>query len=254
MLDGLGRRLRAYAEKDGRGYPDWAVRYVPIVRRLRPRLASSQRILEIGANENGLGRFAAVRVVAVDTSVEHLKAARTGLDTIAVVGDIRALPFRDGSFDVCVCVDTFEHLPENARDGAAGEMARVLHDSGTALVAFPSGAASTRAEASIIEAYRRFTGNTLHWLDEHAALGLPEPERIIRRFEVLMNGTHRVWQTKNATLWLWRWMWLVLMCGWPGRGNSLFQALLRAMTPVLCRIHVGQCYRFMIWVEPKKNE
>ena len=40
MLESIGQRLRAYAEKDGRGYPDWAIRYVPIVKRLDDRIDS----------------------------------------------------------------------------------------------------------------------------------------------------------------------------------------------------------------------
>ena len=36
MRSAIADTLRAFAEKDGRGYPDWASRYVPIARRLRP--------------------------------------------------------------------------------------------------------------------------------------------------------------------------------------------------------------------------
>ena len=250
MFETLGQRLRAYAEKDGRGYPDWAIRYVPLVRRLGTRLPNAKRILEIGANENGLQRFTGVPVIAVDIELDHLKAARATQDVTPVVGSVTALPFRNDSFDICACVETLEHVPQTDREAAVNEIARVLGPAGTAVATFPSGAEASRAEAEISEAYRRYTRNTIRWLEEHAADDLPSPDRIARLFEAAIGSTHRVTITKNANLRLWRWMWRVMMCGWPGRGNALFQVLLRVITPLLCRCHFGTCYRSIIWVEP----
>ena len=104
MFETLGKRLRSYAEKDGRGYPDWAVRYVPLVRRLGTRLPNATRILEIGANENGLSRFAGVPVIALDVALDHLKAARATQNVTPVVGSITALPFREDCFEICACL------------------------------------------------------------------------------------------------------------------------------------------------------
>ena len=251
MFDGLRCVLLGYAEKDGRGYPDWAMRYVPIVERLGARVRGGGRILEIGANENGLSRFARVRVIAADASLEHLKAARTSQDVIPVVCDMAALPFGNRCFSVCVCVDTFEHASGATRDLAAAEIVRVIRRDGAAVISVPAGAGALRAEAAIREAYRRYTGSTIKWLEEHLAQGLPDPAALAGRFTELTQDSHRVVQTKNGSLWVWRWMWRVLMCGWPGRGNAIFQAVLRGITPVLCRIHIGPCYRTVIWVEPK---
>ena len=58
--------MRAFAEKDGRGYPDWAMRYLPVVRRFGRRVFREHTVLEIGANENGIARFVETHVVAVD--------------------------------------------------------------------------------------------------------------------------------------------------------------------------------------------
>lgn len=254
MFETLGVRLRSYAEKDGRGYPDWAIRYVPIVRRLGNRLPEAKRILEVGANENGLSRFAGVPVIALDVALDHLIAARNCQNVAPVVGSVCALPFRDDCFDVCACVETLEHIPRTDREAAVNEIARVLDPVGTAVATFPSGAKAARAEADIAEAYRRYTGNTIRWLDEHAEDDLPSPDRITQYFETATGDSHRIAVSKNANLRLWRWMWRVMMCGWPGRGNALFQVLLRVITPVLCRCHFGACYRTMIWVEPGKRE
>ncbi len=241
-------RLREYAEKDGRGYPDWAVRYVPVVKRLHQRGPISGRILEIGANEAGLARFLGRRVIVIDVSPDHLRAARKAQDVAPVVADASALPFRDGVFEVCASMDTFEHLAGSARGRAASEIVRILTQQGVAIVAFPAGEAALRAEQEIRRAYAAATGNDLPWLAEHEAMGLPDAGRLAETFATAAGENRSVTVEKNATLWMWQWMWRILMCGWPGRGNAVFQALLRLSVPILCRMHLGTCYRAMIWV------
>ena len=109
----------------------------------------------------------------------------------------------------------------------------------------------SKAEERVKRAYRRLTGGTIKWLEEHADLGLPNPARVYSHFKEQVRDTHRVRRSGNATLFLWEWMWKVLMCNWPGRGNAVFQMLLRWLVPVLSRIHLGRCYRTMIWIEPR---
>ncbi len=251
MFSGVDRWLRAHAEKDGRGYPDWAVRYAPIVRRFGRRTLRDRRILEIGANENGIARFARGKVVAVDINPAHVAAARQTQKVLPVVADIAALPFKDHSFGVCVCMDTFEHIEGPVRYRASDEIVRTLETNGQAVVGFPCGSGASKAEERVKRAYRRLTGGKIKWLEEHAGLGLPNPVRVYSHFREQLRGTHRVRRSGNATLFLWEWMWKVLMCNWPGRGNAVFQVLLRWLVPVLSRIHLGRCYRTMIWIEPR---
>ena len=251
MFDWMGRFLRAYANKDGRGYPDWAMRYIPIVARLRDRLRAAESILEIGANANGVARFATVRVIAVDDNLESLREARATPGVLPVAADAAHLPFKDRDLDVCLCVDTYEHLSPSAREAASREIMRVLRDTGVAVVAFPAGKGAVLNEQYIREKYRLRTGRTLQWLEEHAVRGLPHDAEIASVIEEAAGAARRVSCSKNATLWVWSWMWRIMMCGWPGRGNALFQALLRAATPILCRMHFGACYRTMIWIEPR---
>lgn len=246
-------RLRAHAESAGRGYPDWALRYLPILRRWRKRDFRMGCVLEIGANANGFARFAAVRVAAVDISMKHLREARAAQGVLAVAGDVSALPFRSASADLCVCMDTLEHLPENERAGAVLEIARVLASGGAAVIGFPSGGPARAAEERVRESYRRYTGGTINWLEEHAAQPLPDPDTLELILSNALVSTHTVCRTGNANVWLWAWMWRVLMCGWPGRGNAVFQVLLLWATPLLSRCHLPPHYRTMLYAEPRRH-
>lgn len=248
---GLFSALRAWAEKDGRGYPDWAVRYLPVLRRYPGRDWSSLRILEIGANENGFARFSGARVVAVDLAVPHLKAARACQEVTPVSGDIGALPFGDGEFDMVVCLDTYEHIPEAHRNRANREIIRVLRSDGSAVIGFPSGPAAFAAEARIRAAYGALTGGTIRWLEEHVAMGLPEAVDVEQDLARACGAHYRVERRGNGSLWMWELMWRILMCNWPGRGNGLAQALLRLLVPAISRVHSGRCYRAMLWITPR---
>jgi SAM-dependent methyltransferase len=94
-----------------------------------------RRVLEVGS---GRGEFAArvaaagIEVVAVDQSEEMVALARArGVG--AQVGDVQALPFADGAFDVAVANFMLYHVPD--LDRALVELARVA----PALVAATNG-------------------------------------------------------------------------------------------------------------------
>lgn len=254
MRSAVGRALRRFAEKDGRGYPDWAVRYKPVVRRLNRSANVDGAILEIGATENGLARFIHRPVIAADVEWGHLQACRATQNVLPVCADIAALPFSKATFDVIVSMDTLEHVSELKRHAACLEIARVLHSWGHGAIAFPSGDGAARAEAKIREGYLDFSGEELKWLEEHVANQLPDANRIEGDLMELCHETHTVRRETNANVHVWIWMWKIMMCGWPGRANALFQAVLRLFTPILSRIHFGPCYRTVLWLEPRRRE
>jgi Methyltransferase domain len=54
---------------------------------------------------------------------------------VSVRGDITAIPFRTGAFDLIICCHVLEHLPHDAP--ALGEMARALAPGGQAIIMVP---------------------------------------------------------------------------------------------------------------------
>jgi SAM-dependent methyltransferase len=81
------------------------------------------------------------RAYGIDISEPTVMQARAAFDTgrrglFGAVGDVRALPFRDASFDAIYSMGTIEHFDETER--AVEEMARVLRPGGRAIVGVPN--------------------------------------------------------------------------------------------------------------------
>ena len=117
----------------------------------RAGLQSGQRLLDIGCG-NGRHTAAAyghdrVAAVGVDRNPEDLRAARDRLEYHERLGahgggawclaaaDALALPFRDQSFDIVICSEVLEHIPDHQR--AAREIVRVLKPGGTLVASVP---------------------------------------------------------------------------------------------------------------------
>jgi ubiquinone/menaquinone biosynthesis C-methylase UbiE len=123
----LSARIAHWARWPGPQPQDVAFEEVVAV---RPR-----RVIEVGC---GQGEFAerlveaGMEVVALDQSARmvELTAAR-GVD--ARVGDVQALPFADGSFDVAVANFMLYHVPD--LDRGLTEIARVQRTSGVLVAA-----------------------------------------------------------------------------------------------------------------------
>lgn len=101
---------------------------------------AGRRILDLGCGMGGLAvalRQAGARAVGHEPNRAYgvicaLRAARYGLSLpfVAAIGE--ALPFRDGAFDIVVCLDVLEHA--ESLDRTLGEIARVLTPGGHAIV------------------------------------------------------------------------------------------------------------------------
>ena len=96
--------------------------------------AKNTRILRWAAGEGA-------RAFGVDISPAIVADARRGFAGEGLVlngvrGDVRTLPFRDGSFDAIYSMGTVEHFDDT--DGALREIFRVLRPGGTAIIGVPN--------------------------------------------------------------------------------------------------------------------
>lgn len=113
--------------------------------RICPQCASSERdrALELWLGERPVRPGAKVLEVA-PLGLLAPTARRLGYDHVSldlsspradVLGDLCALPFPDGSFDVVVCFHVLEHVPADL--DAVGQIARVLRPGGQAVISVP---------------------------------------------------------------------------------------------------------------------
>jgi SAM-dependent methyltransferase len=112
-------------------------RLVPLWRRSYPE-ARPLTLLDVASGGADIPRAIAawaarrrigVRIVAVDrhpTTVRLAAEASAAFPNIAVVrADARALPFRDGAFDACVCSISLHHLEPGDRPGLVRHLDRL---------------------------------------------------------------------------------------------------------------------------------
>src|SRR5262249_49922943 len=96
------------------------------------------RFLDIGCGTGGVLQGLARRgsVVGVDRNELALRFCRDNGLRSGVLGDALDLPFRTGSFDVCVMMDVLEHV--DAEDALLQAVRRVLRPGGSLLVSVPA--------------------------------------------------------------------------------------------------------------------
>lgn len=104
-------------------------------------LVAGRRVLDAGSGVGYgtalLARAGAVDAVGVDVSPEAVAAAAEAHPAPSfAVGDICALPFEGGSFDVVVCFEVIEHVER--QDEAIAELARVVAHDGVLAISSPN--------------------------------------------------------------------------------------------------------------------
>ena len=118
-----------------RRYQDEVARraLLAILRRFDVGLAG-KRVLDAGCGDAGMGdvwRGEGADVVGIDCDWKRLAPGTPGL----VAGDVTALPFRAGAFDLVIAHDVVEHVKSTAM--FLEELERVLAPGAAAFVTFP---------------------------------------------------------------------------------------------------------------------
>ena len=123
-------------------------------------LPEESRVLDAGAGESRhAADFTRHRYVALDLAVGDAEWDYSQLDCM---GNLQAMPFRDGAFDACLNVVTLEHVPEPL--AVVRELARVLTPGGRMLVIVPHAWEVHQAPHD----YYRYTRHGKYYLLEQA--------------------------------------------------------------------------------------
>ncbi len=112
----LAARARADdARPRGLTAPAWSDERLIEIPWVLARYRSEPRVLDVGY-ANALPAYLDALVAAAPGEVVGVDPIEAPVDGVrSVVGDLRALPFADGSFDVAFCISTIEHVGRDNR-------------------------------------------------------------------------------------------------------------------------------------------
>jgi glycosyltransferase involved in cell wall biosynthesis len=167
LLDALD-----YRDEAGPSFDQWQ-RYGTAARAIERLRRPGQvfSILEVGANTHRLlGKLLPNdRITYLD---REIPAALRGAPDI-VQGDATRLTLPDGSFDLLVALDVFEHIEPVRRQDFLHHVTRVARQA--AIVAAPFNSPEViEAERDVSSYWDRLFAQPYRWLAEHADNGLPE--------------------------------------------------------------------------------
>ena len=172
-------------------YEEMAVEFEPVAEHIvaLAHVQRGERVVDLATGTGNAALLAAAAgalVTGVDTAPRLIDLARDravaeGVDASFVVGDIQALPFDDGSFDVALSVFGLIFAADASR--AFDEMIRVLGPAGRALFSVWVPAGPIDATVSTFgRALAAATGRRPHrfaWHDADAVGGLAAPHRAL---------------------------------------------------------------------------
>jgi SAM-dependent methyltransferase len=200
-------------------------------------IKSGHKILDIGCGSGrhtcAASRLEKVTVIGSDISLKDVKEARDRLRQEEVMGcqgkgfcstlvaDITTLPFRDGFFDMVICSEVLEHIPN--QDGALKEATRVLKSGGDLVVSVPR-YLPERICWALSESYHNTAGGHIRIYKKKNLLNLLE-----------RSGT-KLWASHFAHSLHTPYWWLKCLVG-PNRQDSLL---------------VNLYHRFLVWDMMKK--
>lgn len=131
-------------------------------------LRPGELVVDVGC---GLGISASFvpssqRYIGIDPSTANIDLARRLAPTVDYrIGGMPSLPLEDGEADLAVCLEVFEHLPDD--ESAAEELARAVRPGGHVLISVPQ-TYYWASYLSLIGHYRHYGGGRLTaLLDRH---------------------------------------------------------------------------------------
>src|ERR1700690_3187476 len=137
---------------------NWAARYFPILRKLKPQLSKSDSLLEIGSGSIGIGKF--YRAPFVGCEINFLLTPRPPM--LPVMASATSLPFDDKSFAGVVVSDVLEHVPLDQRMTVIREAVRVARK--IAIFGFPSGTTAHEYDVKLAKRYDRSPQGRPVWM------------------------------------------------------------------------------------------
>lgn len=227
---------------------DGELRYKPVVAQLP---ASDLPICEVGSGPAGVAAWTSHQVIGVNPGADDRHGEQAPPANFRrVEGDGANIPLPDKSVCACVAVDTFDHIPREARPAVISETERVTADSGRVIVMGPTGPDAAEGDHYVLGRWRAKepNSNIALWLGEHEEIGLPAREEIAGMFG---GRAARITATGVYNIKLWRTAHRILLGDFPQKlGHDRVHPIVWAPVGFIARrFHRGPCYRQLVVAE-----
>ncbi|MBI2029516.1 class I SAM-dependent methyltransferase [Candidatus Gottesmanbacteria bacterium] len=227
-----------------RWHPKVALRYLPIVNRIRNLHLEDKPILEIGSGSLGITPYLAKRVTGLDID---FSGPSSDLLTY-VYGSVLKIPFNNNAFDTVLMVDVLEHIPPKNRKKAIQEAVRVAKK--FLVIAVPEGRLSESEDKELSEYYKSVFLKEFPFYKEHLEFGLPKKEEIVNMVNLACKSyskraTIRVEGNVNMKLHNF------LMKGWMTNNifiDLIFRKLMLLFIPIFTRLNQEPVYRKIFYI------
>ena len=227
-----------------RWHPKIALRYLPIVYKIKHYLPDNASLLEAGPGGLGIAPYLKRQVIGVDINFSPPFHPLL----VPVKASVLKIPFTNRSFDTVVCVDMLEHIKPEDRPLAIRELVRI---SKTLLcIGAPCGKLAATQDEYLEKLFLQNHENSDRYLHEQVEYGLPEATEI----EKLLNLAAKKAQRKmnivikgNLNLGTREWLMKVWISQNP-LTNLLYRKLFLLLIPYLLRKNQEPTYRKLFFV------
>lgn len=226
-----------------RWHPEVALRYLPIIAKIRQSGLNKPSILEIGSGSLGITPYIGKQVTGLDI---NFSGPQTDLLT-KVNGNAVNINFPDKSFAIVLSVDVIEHLPKKLREQAISEALRVA--SKLLIIAAPAGSKSIEEDQYLARHYFKIHQKSFPFYQEHQAYGLPQRgwmEKTIVECAHKMKKRITAHTEGNINLSLHR----ILMKGWITKSplqDLLFRKVMLVAIPLFRTLNHRPYYREIVY-------
>lgn len=227
-----------------RWHPKVALRYLPVIAKIKKLKLIDKPILEIGSGSLGIVPYLDKQITAVDVNFD---GPQTDLMT-KIRSSALNLPFNNHSFDVVVMIDVLEHLSFKNRYKAIEEAARVT--SKLLIIGVPCGDIARQEDKYLADYYESVYHQTFSFYQDHLKYQLPTQKQMSdtiieinklnkRQFTLEIKG--------NVNIKLHRF----LMRGWISKNllvNLIFRKIFLLFIPLMRQINWEPTYRKLFYV------
>lgn len=226
-------------------HPEAALRYSPIVSKLKKLHLEESKILEIGSGSLGI--------------IPYLKRPVDGLDVDfsgpqtkllnKIKGSVVNLPFHKNAYDTVISADTLEHVDPQNREQAIYEMLRVAKK--LAVIVVPVGKLSENHDQDLNRRWQKAKKQNYQFLAEHVKYGLPKTEDILVAIDKNLRRLNKQANISSYPLLNLR-IRKILMITWMSNKKLIYYLYLKGfllLLPFLKLCNFGNCYRRIFVIE-----